>query len=82
MTHSDQGDAMIPTLTLRSRRMKDHADLYLSGNHCWFVWDAEGTGGGNDAALVSGMRMIPIYVAMRDAEAAMVRHLAETRKAK
>lgn len=62
----------IPTLTLRNPRFKHHVDLYLSGNHCWYVWDDQGTGGENSATLIEGIRAIPISEAMAEAEVALL----------
>ncbi len=76
-TKPDRDDGDIPTLTLKHPKIKDHADLYLTGNHCWWIWDAQGEGGENDATMTS-MTAITIADAMIEAEHAMWRHIRLT----
>lgn len=63
----------VPTLTLAKKNGKGlcSADLYLSHDHCWYVWEKTGCGGENDATR----RNQSIEEAMREAEHAVVRYL-------
>lgn len=77
LSDRDEGGE-IPTLTLKHPKVKDHVDLYLTGNHCWYVWDEQGTGGENDATLVEDIKTLPIADAMIEAEDALWRHIRLT----
>lgn len=78
-TPSDRDEGgEIPTLTLKHPKIKDHADLYLTGNHCWYVWDEQGVGGENFSTFSEAGDSITIADAMIEAENAMWRHIRLT----